>query len=452
MLAAVGLDCRSQQPNFTDTLMCYGAPLAYMCEDSLRSRLCERESIVGYRQCYDEFMELLTHTAEEAASHDNPIFYDLEMSHLFMSWQDGRLSADSTRYGMRRLMESCKKQCGQHSTAYTTTLCIMAEFDCATGQFDDADSCSRLIFDNYQKGVEMMVWQYSIALHSKMVAMVGLGNLSGALEVASEIIERYNKDHWLSEIEIEIDDKLIKGQILSDHMLLDADRLARQMILPMLPPAPQTIETFVIEPWPLVLPKEMLLTKSLLLLAVFNLYELLFHLNLSEDCCEQINMKIDQLSKGIYDYEMIDTIPPPLAAEMGRRLAVLSTIYEKRYKKETYIHNDKATGPMKRWRNCLALEQLNYGSKSAVSLLYYATEWIKKKYPLNMLPYIEEAIETMHHDYLEVKPTNRQLMHRRHDCEWLRNEWSEFARIVNDLPEYHELIISLQTLRKECEP
>ena len=437
-----GANAQRHWDSIADTLRRYGAQ-TYMYDDSVRSWLIEREQAVGYEQCYKDYYRLLCQVAEQARQQKDSLMYDLGMSQLFMAWQHHAMSTENAQTAMQHLKDQCLQRYGKQSFAYTTVSCIMGQFLCSIGHFDEADSCCRHII-NYDNNLVVYFWQYSMALHTKMVADLGRGRLTDAWDTAEKVIRRYNDAKetgylWWPDHDL----KKLKQQVSN---LKEAARLASQITAPMLPPSPEAIATNDIEPLPLYLPREMMSSRPQAILGVFHMSELLFHLRLSNEYCGYVNEEIDKLNRGLYDYMFYSGITPALSADLCHRSASIASQYAELCDTTHYPHNQEANEVITRWQHCIATEILNFSERSAEALLRYSTEWIKKGYPLSMLPLVEEAAATMRRDFKYQRPTMRQMLLRRHDREWLVKEWPKLLPLIETIPEYGAVISEFKGL------
>ena len=443
-----GVGAQEHWDNIADTLRRYGAPATYMYDDSVRSWLIERELAVGYVQCYNDYYELLSQVAEQTRQQMDSLMYDLGMSRILMGWQHNAISTDSAHMAMQYMKDLCLQRYGKQSYTYTTASCIMGQFLCSIGHFDEADSCCRRII-NYDNNLVVYRWQYSMALHTKMVADVGRGRLTDAWETAEKIIERYNKEENTQDLRWPDNDDYLKKLEQQVSNPKKAARLASQITAPMLPPSPKAIATNDIDPLPLYLPPEMMTSRPQAILGVFLLSELLFHLRLSNDYCSYMNAETDNLNKKLYDYEFFNGVTPAIAADLCRRSASIASKYAELFDTTHYPHNQEPNEVIKRWQHCMATELLNFSEPSAEGLLRYSTEWIKKGYPLSMLPLVEEAAATMRRNLNDQHPTMRQMVLRRHDREWLVTELPKLLPLVVAIPDYAIVTEELKTLAKE---
>lgn len=445
VLSTFGVQAQSRWTSVTDTLQRYGGLLTLVGSDSVCKWFVEREAVVGYQQCYNEYYDMLSMAAEKARQQQDSLMYDLGMSRLFMAWQKEVITTDSACNAMLRLKELCRKRYGEKTYAYTSLNCIMAAFHCAAGNYNEADSCYNRIVNYSESGLLVYVSHYNLALHSMMVAEVGRGRFHDAGRTAEAILSRAGDKL----------DKYISGIIstyslnITANLLKKAERIARQMVLPMLPPAPKTVCENDIEPWPILLPSEITNSMGRNLLDALSLHEQLFYMHDSEEPSKRIKDSYDETSKALYNYEHYGSIAPPISSELCRRSARMSERYAELSKTQVYNHDTKSTEPMTRWRQCFVGEQLNCGERSAEALLHFSCEWIKKGYPLSVLPLVEEAAATMHRDFKYQRPTMRQMLLRRHDREWLAKDFPKLLPLVESIPEYAAVIADFKALANE---
>lgn len=442
----LGIDHVSAQGGWnsiSDTMQRYGAPLTFMADDSVRAWFIEHMNTVGYKQCYEDFYNQLCNAENLSRQRDDSLQYDLGMSRLFMAWQSRKISANSAFTKMQRLMNECERRYGNKTRYYQTLTLIMAEFHNANGNFDAADSCYHRVihFDEY----DIVVYnsQYAMALHAKMVADIGRGRLSEAWKTARKIMNRSNFDG------IPQYDKELDIQQLSPAATKTSARLAQQMGTPLFPPSMQVVLHQAFEPWPLEVKGRMFSNKNWNMPAVFQLYELLFQLRLSRDWDNFLYRKIVELGYAPNKYEYADFLSQELLTEMHRRSACIASEHAERLDTLTHPHNKQSNEIIRRWGNCFATEQLNGGERSAVPLLKFSTEWIKKGYPLAVLPLIEEAVSVMQRDFACQHPTMKQLLSRRHDREWLNQDFPKLLPLVETIPEYAKVIADFKALAKE---
>lgn len=431
--------------HIADTLRRYGAPLTYMYDDSVRIWISENEQAVGYQQCYDDYYSLLGRVAQQAAQQQDSMMYDLGMSHIFMTWQRKEIDTEKACAEMNRLKDLCLNRYGKKSFAYTTATCLMAQFYCSTGQYDAADSCYRRIIQ-YEDNLTLYTWQYMLALNAKLVADTGRGRLKDAWETADKIVERYDREldifnrWWTSEPDV-----MLNLRLQSPQLKIIAN-LAQQMTAPMFPPSPKAIANNEIAPWPIILPHELMNSRRQPVLGVFNLYEVFSRLQQSDDFCGFIEKNVDKMINAFYDINLYDSIPPPLSADMCRRLAIITSMNEERLDTIRYLHNLASNKVMTRWHQCMSLELLNYKERSALAVMRFSAEWIKKGYPLSLLPLVEEAAAIMQRDLTSQCPTLRQLIYRRQDKEWLSTKWPKLQPLLENIPEYADVIAAFNVL------
>ena len=129
-----------------------GAPFSFLCNGNVRLRIARHEAIVGYEKCRQDYYDVLCRVAEESAQQNDSLMYDLGMSRHFMEWQNGMISTPKALSCMKKLMEDCNKRFGDKSFEYSTALCILAVFYCASGNFDEVDKCCHRIlnYDSYE--------------------------------------------------------------------------------------------------------------------------------------------------------------------------------------------------------------------------------------------------------------------------------------------------------------
>ena len=139
-------------------------------------------------------------------------------------------------------------------------------------------------------------------------------------------------------------------------------------------------------------------------------------------------------------------VAPPLAVDICRRSAMMAAMTAQQDTASHYLHNYHATTAMMRWRHCMAVEQQNNFERSAVVLLGYISEWIKKGYPLIILPLAEEAVQAMRRELDIQHPTQRQLMLRAQDQHWLIHELPQWSTLVSNIPEYAPIVAALHSL------
>jgi len=431
--------------SISDTLQRYGAPLTFMADDNVRAWFIEHMDTVGYKQCYDDYYDVLCNAENLSRQRNDSLMYDLGMSRLFMAWQSGRISAKNAHTNMQRLMNECLQRYGIDSRCYQTLTLIMAEFHNANGNFDAADSCYHRVIHYDEYNLVVFSWQYAVALHAKMVADIGRGRLSDAWETARKIMNRSDFDG------IPQYGKELSIQKLSPAATKAVTRLAQQIVIPLFPPSMQVVQHNVFEPWPLEMKGKMFSNKNWNMPAVFQLYELLFQLRLSQEWDDFIYRNIVKLGHASFDSKYADFLPQELLAEMHRRSACIASEHAERLDTLTHPHNKQSNEVIRRWGNCFATEQLNGGERSAVPLLKFSTEWIKKGYPLSVLPLIEEAVSVMQRDFTYQHPTMRQLLYRRHDREWLAHDFPELLPLVETIPEYAKVIADFKALAKKSQ-
>ena len=414
-----------------ETLQRYGAPITFM-HDSIRPCFLAHMKDVGYMQCYNDYYDVLCQASEQTRQHKDSMMYDLGMSRLFMSWQNDKTSANDVLTGMQQLMNECENRYGITSCCYSTLVVIMAEFYNSIGNYVAADSCCNRIIDYKSYKQNVRSWQYCMALHAKMVAEIGSGKFSDVSNTVDKIWRKAETPNYFSE-----NDKL-SNQYFSETAKKTAATLARQMTLDFLPPSPKAITNNIVEPWPLDLSFKMLYYEEWNVLAVFQLYELLFKMHLSQNYDRFIVNNIGLIGKSEYNSygDCSDFLSQQIQAEMNRREAMITQEWEEKLGTLDHPHNNEDNIIIRRWSYCIGSEQLNGGERSALSLLSFSIEWIKKGYPINVLPLVEEAADVMRRNLNNQRPTLNQLLDQRHNREWLAKELPKLIPLVNNIPEY----------------
>ena len=218
-------------------------------------------------------------------------------------------------------------------------------------------------------------------------------------------------------------------------------KLAKQMALALFPPTTESFKNNDIEPWPLMQSNNMMNSKIWGMFAVINMDEVIHHMRFSKIISLNTSKNLYGLIYSLFSnnifYHTVDFTCPPVALDLYRRAAIVSSHDAKWF-------DEKASD---KWELCVWIERLTNGKSNAVSLLHFATNWIKGGRPLSMLSYVEEAVTTMQQDFSLKNITHQQISLLRHNKEWLKNDLPELTNLVAGIPEYKEAIHYLQSLK-----
>lgn len=458
---------KAQEHRFSlaDTLLHYGPVQTVLLHDSVNRWLMERELVVGYEQCYQEYYEQLCLAASMAWEQQPDDASELEMSRLCMAWQRGELATDSTAMRLQQLYDADTQQHGSTTFKHFNQTCLMATFYCAAGYFAKAEACYRHVKELMDAGVNVYTFQYCVLLEAFMVSQAGQGRLTDAWSTALTIVGRNNSE-VRREYEAQFNgfipyERNIKGSVelkadgyglgvlqLSVANIDKAQRLAQQLLLPVLLPPPSAFCQSEIVPWSLCLPSVLTTPRRRSLFAVFLLQDLLFRLDFPYSFCNGVVNGAEEMGQRLFDDWGENYVVPPLAVDICRRTAMMTAMAARQDTTIHYLHDSKATTAMIRWKNCMAVEQQNNYERSALALLGFISEWIKKGYPHSMLPLAEEAVQAMRRELNVQHPTQRQLMLRAQDQRWLIHELPQWSTLVGNIPEYAPIIAALQSLTK----
>ena len=94
-------------------------------------------------------------------------------------------------------------------------------------------------------------------------------------------------------------------------------------------------------------------------------------------------------------------------------------------------------------------ERMAYGRPSAHAMLAYAMCWLRKGYPLNMLPLFEDAVDAMRTELNITHPTSRQMLLNCENRRWLREELHQMITLTQQIEVYASIISSLKALAAE---
>lgn len=428
-----------------DTMLRYGAFQTYLFDDDSRRTLLRSEESEGYERCYRRFYDTVCQMAVKAREDGDE---ELDMSRHYMDWQQGLTDTETARREMLQIVERDGKEHGDTTKQHVRYASIMACFLVETGRFAEAEQWCLHIDSLMERRVPVFVWHNCLKLQAQMAAQVGLCRFTDAWATAAKIAHRYYGEMTLDRVFNMPDDGygLTRLAPTAEGRKLAAE-LAPRLLLPILPPPPKAFNRTRIAPWPLSQTIGTRDLKQLSVLTVFNLHDLLCRIWLSDDYGHRMSQQADKISNCVHDYSCYDSIPPPLSAELCRRTAMLATVEAEKMDTIHYLHNEKETEAMTRWRRCMTIEQQNYGERSATALLRFCGEWLKKGYPLSMLPLMKEAAATMRRDLTDEHPTQRRLLLQHHDRVWLQEELPAMRQLVADVPEYAPVLSAFEALR-----
>lgn len=430
-----------------DTLMRYAPTSVYLFNDSVRQWLLDYERAEGYPACYQRFYDTICQNIERAKQQgDEDAVRETTLCRLYMSWQQGNMDTDEAHRQIQQLVADDCKEHGDTTAQHVRLVAIMANFLCEAGRYAEAERWCLHIDTLLDCGVPVYIWHNSFKLLTSMVAQAGQGRLMDAWHTAIDIEDRYN-DESVKSIYLNRDGNGLRRLKPMSKSLATLKQLAPQLLLPLLPLPPSHFVTHTIAPWPFSQTISIVSLRQLPMLSVFSLHDLMLRANLSSDFTTTMLTEADRISKCIYDYENYDSIAPPLSAELCRRTAIMASIEAARCDTIHYPHNTEKNKVMTHWRRCMAQEQLNYDEeRSATALLYFSGEWIKKGYPLSLLPLVKEAVAAMRRELGDERPTQRQLLLAAQDRQWLAKELPAFRQLTEQVPEYASVLAALNQL------
>ena len=451
-LIAVSATTRAQDrwAAIADTLLRFAPTSVYLFSDSIRQWLLDYEQAEGYAACYQRFYDTMRQNVGRAKQQgDDDAMREITLCCLYMSWQQGGTDTDEAYRQIRQLVADDCKEHGDTTAQHVRLVSIMANFLSEAGRYAEAERWCLHIDTLIQRHVTVYIWHNSLKLQALLAAQVGQGRLAEAWQTARTLADRHLNEMQYLMYNIYLEEKGygLKRQKPSPASLATMAQLAPRLLLPVLPLPPAAFAREAMAPWPLSQTLHTTSLRRLQALVIFSLHDLLFRAGLSPDFSNTISQKADDVSYKIADYTCYDSIAPPLSAELCRRTAMMATIAGEQSDTLRYPHNHEKTLAMTRWMHCMAMEQLNYnGEHSAVSLLRYTGEWIKKGYPLSMLPLVGEAVEAMRRELGDERPTQRGIILAAQDREWLRTEWHAFEQRVSQVPEYENVLAALRQL------
>jgi len=433
-----------------DSLLRFAPTSVYLFNDSVRQWLLDYEQAEGYAACYQRFYDTMRQNVGRARQQgDDDAVREITLCCLYMSWQQGGIDTDEAYGQIRQLVSDDCKEHGDTTAQHVRLVAIMANFLSEAGRYAEAERWCLHIDTLMQRHVTVYIWHNSMKLQALLAAQVGQGRLIEAWQTARTLADRYLNEvqYMMYNIYLEEEGYGLKRQTPSPASLAIMAKLAPRLLLPLLPPPPAAFAREAMAPWPLSQTQHTTSLRRLQALVIFSLHDLLFRAGLSPDFSNTISKKADGVSIMIADYSCTDSIAPPLSAELCRRTAMMATVAAEQSDTLRYPHNHEHTLVMTRWMRCMAMEQLNYdGERSAVSLLRFAGDWIKKGYPLSMLPLVSEAVTAMQRELGNERPTQRGIILAAQDREWLRTEWPAFEQRLTLVHEYERALAALRQL------
>lgn len=453
LLSILSSYAQDRWADIADTLLLFSPPSVYMFNDSVRQWMLDYEEKEGYAECYRRFYDAICQNIDRAREKgDDEALSEMKMCKLFMTWQQDSADTDAVMQQIRQIVDTDRQQHGDTTLQHVRFSAVFANMLCAARRYDEAEQWCQHFDSLMQQDVTVYYWHNSARLQAQMAAQAGRGRLLDAWQTALTIAKRYEQEvTYEHDLDLSDDAYDLRKLQLSDAMLARARRLAPQLPVHLLPPPPAAFEQADIAPWPLSLTADIRSVRRLHVLTVVNLHDMLVRLGLPLDYIHNIGHGADEISMRIHNYMNWDSIAPPLSAELCRRTAMMADAEAALCDTIHYPHNQEVNSVMTHWHRCMALQQLNFGSRSSAAVLRFCTEWIRKGYPLSMLPLVEEAAATMRQELGDGKPTQSMLLRQKDARRWLHDVFPLFKTLVAAIPEYAGIMATLETLKRQHE-
>lgn len=376
-----------------------------------RRRLALYEQAVGQEAFCREYDAFLA--SVESKMFVRRLFTDVPMARAYRAWQSGTISADVACTRMQQQLDICKELYTERSAAYQSMARLMVDFLCRTGSYkramklheDGRDWRSNSEAPQYE-WLRDAWWTEEMALYLGQSAMVMADIRHG--NIADRLRQKRNPRLYFYSLTY---DSL---RIDYEPQFADAPRLA-PLTLPKLLPVPDD------EPS---------------LAAIFGYYDALLQLPLPDKGRLYVANHILHDAEAIFwqTYDTLSFLPAIAAVQVQAAIAVA------RLPISSTAHDSEESLPMKFWRMAMVSERRAYGRPSARTMLAYAECWLRKGYPLNMLPLVTEAVDIMQQELAEQHPDSRTIGLQQADREWLHNHLPHFAALVDTIPAYREVM------------
>lgn len=422
-----------------------------------RQWMADCEQAVSYEAFLQEFYNVVKKANIQANL--SGLFTDLPMVCDYMAWQQGTLSDEQAGECLRYHLEdyahgldSVYTAQGKYgkgreylwSPTYVCMRNLLVDFLCRTGQFSEAKELHKPLWDYLYEGKENTKkepfgWTRLRYLTEEIAICMGENAMLGA-DLAVSHCANFQPRKWQSHT------------VNFDSLGIDYEEPVQGApekavyVLPAMLPLPAKAYKIVQglpTPWPLTVctlnPSEQMR------LSVLSYYEALLCLPFSDVTKHHVARIVFDNSISLVNYDTPNVSPEALAALLRRD----AEIYRLSHPVESYPHDETETILMRMWRRAMIYERMAYGHPSAHAMLAYAMCWLRKGYPLNMLPLCEDAVEVMRTELNVKHPTSRQMLLNCENCRWLREELPQMITLTQQIEAYAPIIASLKALVAE---
>ena len=426
------------------------------CAD-FRQWMADCEKAVGYEAFLQEFNNMIRKAKIQATR--SGLFTDLPMVCDYMAWQQGTLSDEQAGERLRYHLEdyahgldSVYTAQGKYgkgreylwSPTYVCMRNLLVDFLCRTGQFSEAKELHKPLWDYLYGGKENakkepFEWTWLRNRVEEIAVCMGENAFVGANLAAWHCSDSQPKKWQYLKVDFE------KLGIDYEESVQGVSGIA-PYVLPAMLPLPAKAYKIVQglpTPWPLTVftlnPSEQMR------LSVLSYYEALLCLPFSDVTKHYVARIVFDNSIHLVNYDTPNVSPEALAALLRRD----AEIYQLSHPIENYPHDETETILMRMWRRTMIYERMAYGHPSAQAMLAYAMCWLRKGYPLNMLPLFEDAVDAMRTELNITHPTSRQMLLNCENRRWLREELPQIISLTQQIEVYASIISSLKALAAE---